>query len=306
MKLSLLSRFLTYQKERFPFLMYIIIISVFSFSAISYSLLCRGVDAFIAPGWFVLCVFNAVIIFFLLRVSDEFKDQEDDANYRKYLPVPRGLIALNELRWIGIGTVALQLGVTGYFEPRMLVLLFGVYAYMFLMYHEFFVKSWLKKHQFWYVVSHMMIIPLVDVFASGFDWFLKDEPAPLGLLLFFAVSFFNGLTLEIGRKIKSPEQEEPGVLSYTFQVGTKRAVYLWLGVLTITYLLTCYACFYVGHAVLSYYILSAVLVLAWIPAVLFLKNPNPKSAKGMEYLSSLWTFTMYLTIGGVPMLSQIF
>lgn len=304
--MNLFSRFLTYQKERFPFLMYLVIISVFSFSAISYSLLCRNEVNFIPLESFVLCVFNAVVIFFLLRISDEFKDKDDDAKYRTYLPVPRGLIKLNELRRIGVFTIVMQIAITTFFEPRILLLLFGVYAYMFLMYHEFFVKSWLKKNQLWYVVSHMMIIPLVDVFASGFDWFLKNESAPMGLLLFFAVSFFNGLTLEIGRKIKSPEYEEPGVLSYTFQVGTKRAVYLWIGVITVTYLLTCYACFYVEHASLSYYILSAVLAAALIPALRFLKNPNQKSAKSMEYLSSLWTFTMYLTIGGVPMLSQIF
>ncbi len=303
---GLFSRFLTYQKERFPFLMYLVIISVFSFSAISYSLLCRGKSEFIALSDFALCVFNAVVLFFLLRVSDEFKDREDDAQFRKYLPVPRGLIALKELRVMGIGTILLQLLITVVFLPKIVLLLVGVYAYMFLMYHEFFVKSWLKKNQFWYVVSHMMIIPLVDVFASGFDWYLSDEPAPLGLLLFFAVSFFNGLTLEIGRKIKSPEQEEPGVLSYTFQVGTKGAVYLWLAVIATTFLLTCWACYYVGHSVISYYVISAVLVLACVPAVLFLRKPNAKSAKQLEYLSSLWTLTMYLTIGGVPMLSQVF
>jgi len=306
MQKPLIQRFYQYQKERFPFLMYLVIISVFSFSAISYSLMCREQTEFITLDLFVLCVFNATAIFFLLRVSDEFKDREDDAKYRQYLPVPRGLIALKELRWIGWFTIVLQFVVTAYFQPKMLLLLVAVYAYLFLMYHEFFVKDWLKKHQFWYVVSHMMIIPIVDVFASGFDWFLKAESAPLGMLLFFAVSFFNGLTLEIGRKIKSPENEEPGVLSYTHQVGTYRAVYLWMTMILFTFLLSCYACYFVGHPAISYLVLSAVLLVALVPAFFFLRRPNSKSAKGMEYLSSLWTFTMYLTIGGVPMLAQLF
>jgi 4-hydroxybenzoate polyprenyltransferase len=254
---------------------------------------------------FALCVFNATVVFFLLRVSDEFKDQEDDAKFRTYLPVPRGLISLKELRWIGVFTILLQFGITAYYQPKMLLLLLAVYAYLFLMYHEFFVKNWLKKHQFWYVVSHMMIIPIVDVFASGFDWFLKAESAPLGMVLFFAVSFFNGLTLEIGRKIKSPENEEPGVLSYTYQVGTYRAVYLWMAVIFVTFLLSCYACYFVGHTMNSYIVLSVVLLFSLVPAFFFLRKPNPKSAKQIEYLSSLWTLTMYLTIGGVPMLTQV-
>jgi len=303
---SLIFRFFKYQKERFPFLLYLLIISVFSFSAISYSLLSRQVQQFITLDSFALCVFNAIIVFFLLRVSDEFKDQEDDSKFRTYLPVPRGLISLHELRWIGLCTIVLQFIVTAFYEPKVLILLFGVYSYLFLMYNEFFVKTWLKKHQFWYVVSHMMIIPIVDVFASGFDWFLKGESAPLGMLLFFAVSFFNGLTLEIGRKIKSPENEEIGVLSYTHQVGTFGAIYLWMAMLLVTFLLSCYACYYVNHPFFYYIILLFVFLLALIPAFLFLKRPNQKSAKGIEYLSSLWTLNMYLIIGGFPMLTQMF
>lgn len=302
---SLFSRMLTYQKERFPLAVYVVIISVFSFSAISYSLLCRGVNNFIPLESFILCVTNALILFFLLRISDEFKDKEDDAQFRSYLPVPRGLVSLGELRWIGFTVVLIQLSLTSYIEPRILWLLLIVYAYMFLMYHEFFAKRWLKKNQFWYVVSHMMIIPLVDVFASGFDWFLAHKPASIGLLLFFGVSFLNGLTLEIGRKIKSPEKEEIGVLSYTFQLGTYRAVYLWMVVIFSTFLGAIVACHFVGHSIYSYAVLSICLLASWVPAILFIKNPNIKRAKGIEYMSSLWTLTLYLTLGGAPMLRQL-
>ena len=53
---------------------------------------------------------------------------------------------------------------------------------------EFFVPEWLKNNQLIYVASHMIIIPLIDVYASGLDWFLEGADAPFGLLFFFAVS----------------------------------------------------------------------------------------------------------------------
>ena len=51
-----------------------------------------------------------VLLFFLqLRIADEFKDYEDDARYRPYRPVPRGLVSLRELAWVGVGAAAIQL-----------------------------------------------------------------------------------------------------------------------------------------------------------------------------------------------------
>ena len=95
---SLFTRFLIYQKERYPFVVYFFLISSFSFSAIAYSRMCRGLIEFISLDKFLVCIFNTILLFFILRILDEFKDQEDDKKYRKYLPVPRGLISLKELK----------------------------------------------------------------------------------------------------------------------------------------------------------------------------------------------------------------
>lgn len=305
MNASLFKRFLTYQKERYPFIGYFFLIGAFSFSAIAYSRLSRGLSEFVSLDKFLVCIFNTVTLFFLLRVLDEFKDRDDDLKYRKYLPVPRGLISLKELQYIGIVTLLLQLTVTLVFFPSMLLLLVMVYGYLFLMSKEFFVRKWLKLNQFWYVTSHMLIIPLVDVFASGFDWFLADVAAPAGLIFFFAVSFMNGIVLEIGRKIKIPEQEEEGVLSYTFQLGTKKAVLLWSLCLTLTLVLASAAAYYAGHPLSSYIALTVCFALCLAPAILFLNGPSLRYSKLIEYSSSLWTFAMYLILGGVPMLLSL-
>ena len=54
--------------------------------------------------------FATAFLFFLqLRIADEFKDFEEDSRYRPYRPVPRGLVRLRELGWLGAAAACLQL-----------------------------------------------------------------------------------------------------------------------------------------------------------------------------------------------------
>ncbi|MBI3238427.1 MAG: UbiA family prenyltransferase, partial [Flavobacteriia bacterium] len=298
--MSFFQRFYIYQKERFPFLVYLFMIGSFSFSAISYSRICRGVEGFVSIDRFLICMFTTTTLFFLLRVFDEFKDHEDDTKYRTYLPVIRGVISLKELRNVGIVVFILQLVVNA-FAPQMYILFSMVIVYLLLMGKEFFISEWLKKHQFWYVTSHMLIIPLVDIYASGTDWLLEGSKAPMGLIYFFLVSFMNGIVLEIGRKIKTLDHEEEGVVSYTKLMGVKMAPSLWILLLWITWALALMASYIAGYGYVSFYVLTSLAIICSIPGILFLTKPNMKASKLMEIASGLWTFGMYLTLGAGPM-----
>ncbi len=304
-KSSLLKRLLIYQKERFPLIAHGILISAFSFSAISYSRISRGLDGFIRWELFLIGIFITITLFLLLRIFDEFKDKEDDALHRKELPVPRGLVSLNELRNIAWIVIIAQLLVILIWIPEMIVLYLLVMGYLSLMGKEFFIADWLKKHPFWYVTSHMLIIPLVDVFASGLDWYLENAAAPFGLLYFFAVSFMNGIVLEIGRKIRSPQKEAPGVLTYTAMLGTSKATWLWILVLFVTLILSIAAAHYAGYALSAFMILGIIFLLCLLPAIFFLKNYSEKSSKYIEYASGIWTIMMYLSLGGIPMVQKL-
>lgn len=300
-----LKRFYTYQNERFPILMHGILISIFTFSAISYSRICRGVAGFIAWETYLIGIFATVSLFFLVRIFDEFKDKEDDAKYRTYLPVPRGLISLSELKYVGIALGIIQLSVLSFFQPRMLWLYLMVIAYLCLMGVEFFVPEWLKARQILYITSHMFIIPLVDVYATGLDWLLADADPSIGLAFFFAVSYMNGLVLEFGRKIRAPHKEEEGVVSYTGLYGTKGGILVWISVLFVTLLLSLAAAYFAGYGWLGYGILIGLFILCATPGFLFLKASTEKLSKFVEYASALWTAGMYLSLGGIPMLNQL-
>ena len=297
-----LNRFRIYLKERFPIFKHILLIATFTFSAIAYSRLCRNAEGFVAFQEYVVTVFMTFTLFFLLRVADEFKDQEDDALHRPYLPVPRGLISLKELKIVAIAVLAMQILVIIFLQFNLWKLYLLVMGYLFLMKKEFFIAEKLKAMPISYMVSHMMIIPLVDCYASGADWMNAGINAPLGLLFFFVVSFLNGTVLEFGRKIRSPEDEEHGVQSYTSIYGTKKAVYIWLGLLVLTGISSVLAASYAGFILAWILIFPFLVMFCALPAILFLISPNSKRAKWIENCSGIWTLCMYLFLGGLPFL----
>jgi len=305
MNTSFLKRFYQYQKERFPFLAHGILISCFTFSAISYSLICRNIDHFIPWHDFIIGIFATITLFFLVRIFDEFKDQEEDRKYRSYLPVPRGLVSLKELKYVGTTVAILQISVILYYQTSMLGLYIIVLIYLALMGVEFFIPHWLKPRQMAYILSHMVIIPLIDIYASGLDWALAHDKPHFGLIYFFCVSFLNGLFLEFGRKIRAPEGEEEGVISYTGLYGTKGGNIRWMMIGCATFIAAVCAMYYAQLPTYAYILLSCSLIVTLIPGILFYQNPTVKRSKNIEYASALWTILLYLNLGGIPMIVQM-
>jgi len=299
-KPSFLSRFLTYQKERFPFLGHGLLIAMFTFSAVAYSRICRGVDGFIDWQDFVVGFIATLGIFLLVRVLDEFKDQEIDALYRQELPVPRGLVTLGELKWVGIATTTIIILSISIQHPSMLWMLGLVLGYLALMTVEFFAHDWLSARPWVYAGSHMIIIPLVDLYASGLDWYLDGARPHFGLLFFFCVSYFNGMVLEVGRKLKSPEAEKEGVVTYSSLYGVNKGSNILMGFLTLTAVMAAVACWYAGLSPISYLVLGLALVVSTIVVTQYKATPVKAKSKRVEIISGIWTLLMYGTLGGIP------
>lgn len=300
-----ITRLYQYQKERFPIVVHIPLIVAFSFSAIGYSRALRSAEGFIPLIDFIACAFTNITMFFMLRVADEHKDKEDDAMYRTYLPVPRGLVTLNEL---GITAWLMFIAATAiniiYF-PGLLWLYVPVMLYLLLMRYEFFVKDWLKQHQVAYILSHMFIIPIADIYASSYDWKLAGAEPSVGLLLFFIVSYINGLILEIGRKMRVESTEEYGVVSYTKLWGIKAAPLIWTGLLLADTTVAWMALQRAQYGSTSFIILIILATISLLPALVFIVKPSKAYAKGIEIISLVWTLAMYLLLGRIPLLIQL-
>lgn len=299
-----MNRWWIYQKERFPLMAHGPLIAAFSASAVSYSALLRGPGE--VPRWesYVVAFLVSLGSFLLLRIADEFKDAEEDARWRPYRPVPRGLVTLRELGRIGIAVGVAQLIVASRLGWPLVGLLVVTWIYFGLMSKEFFARDWLKKRPVVYLFSHMAIMPLVDWFATGCDWVRAGTGMPAGLFWFLAASFFNGVVIELGRKIRSPEQEETGVETYSFLWGRPGAVASWLAAMAATLACALMAAERIGFTSEVAWVLGVLWVGAAVLGWVFLKTLKGKLAKGIEAVAGVWTLALYLTLGVVPLVSQ--
>jgi 4-hydroxybenzoate polyprenyltransferase len=298
---SFISRWWIYQHERFPILAHGLLIAAFSLSAVSFSRLLRVGP--VLPDWKTAVVaFGTSFLFFLqLRIADEFKDFEEDSKYRPYRPVPRGLVTLRELGILWVLTGSVQFVLALWLWPSLLLLLATVWTYLALMSNEFFIGGWLKVHPITYLVSHMVIIPLVDLYATACDWWPAGTGLPTGLAWFLVVSYFNGIVIEVGRKIRAPADEEPGVNTYTVLWGRRNAVLAWLGALVATAVVALGAASQIEFVIPVACVLGVLLAAAGTLAFGFLRVPTSRGGKGIEALSGVWTLLMYLSLGAVPL-----
>jgi len=297
------NRWWIYQRERFPVLAHTPIIAAFSLSAVSYSSLVRNAGRL--PGWkpCTIAFLSSFLFFLQLRLADEFKDFEEDLRYRPYRPVPRGLIKLRELGYVWVVCILVQLALALWLSPRLVVLLIITWTYLACMSKEFFARSWLKQRPITYMVTHMAIMPLVDLYTTACDWIPAGYiRPPRGLLWFLLVSFFNGMVVEIGRKIRSPQDEEHGVETYSQLWGRQNAVVVWLLMMMVTAGFAFAAARGIGFLRPLALLLILLLLIAAAVGAFFLSGTVAGRGKYIEIMSGIWSLLMYLGLGTIPIL----
>jgi len=296
-----MNRWFVYQQERFPLLAHGPLIAAFSACAVSFSSLLRGAPA-PTVGMFFTAFVVCLLMFLQLRIADEFKDAAEDARWRPYRPVPRGLVSLKELRVVFIACAVIQAALVVALEPRLILVLGIAWIYLALMSVEFFCRAWLKKHPVIYLVSHMGIMPLVDFFATSCEWLPRGAGIPAGLGWFLAASFTNGIVIEIGRKLRQPADEEDGVETYSRLWGKSGGAAVWLLALAATLGFATLAASRIGFAIPVLVALSIVFIIALAEALRF--RSTPRSGKAIETTSALWTLVLYLMLGLIPLISK--
>ncbi len=301
----MIDRWWQYQKERFPLMGHGLLVFVLCASALAVSTLLRGQTVFpdteIIAGAFV----SALTLFFHLRIADEFKDREEDLRHRPHLPVPRGLISLRELYIAAIVCGVIQIAIALSIEPALIIILLIVWLYMALMTKEFFLREWLKSRLLVYMLSHMPIIPLIAIYISAFDWLVDKMPPPAGLGWLVIISYFVGIVLEIGRKIRAPDHEISGVTTYSSAWGIHTSSIAWLGALCLASLATLPLAYSISFLVPMAVVMSLVMTTGVWVVIGFIKNPKSESAKWIEHVSAAAILVLYLGIGPLTILFQL-
>jgi hypothetical protein len=305
---GLAARLLAYQAERFPIAGYVPLIAAFTFCSVAYSRLARGAPGFVPLHHLAMGTATALVLFFLLRVLDEHKDADVDAAHRPELPVPRGLVTLAELRRVAIVATVAVLGWNAVAAPVLLgpLALFALWAA--LMTREFFVRDWLRRRAAIYLVTHMAIMPFIDLYTTGVDWLVAggDDRPVRALSLFLMVTFLNGIVIEIGRKLRAPEDERPGVDTYTGAWGVRRAPVVWALALAGSTVTAVLALRLVSDRATLPVVLAAVAALCAAPALAFLARPERAWARRAETASQLWPLATYLALGAGPFVERRF
>ena len=304
-----LGRWVVYQRERFPVVAHGALILAFSSGAVCYAAQLRAAGGVGVPrpaiASLLVAFLSCFFFFFQLRVSDEFKDFEEDSRWRSYRPVPRGLVTLRELGWLGAASAVVQLGLALALSPRLVVPLLVVWVYLALMTREFWLHDWLRDKPVTVLWSHMLIVPLIDLYATSCDWLVADAGRHVigaGLAYFLAASFFNGIVVEIGRKIRSPDDEEQGVQTYSAAWGRTHALAAWIAMMVVTLGAATLAARHIGAGVEVAVILGVLLVVAVYEAIGRARAPRPARGKRIETISGLWTIAMYLSVGVISLL----
>jgi UbiA prenyltransferase family len=296
-----MNRWVVYQRERFPLAAHAPLVAAFSVSAVCFSSVLRGRIA-LPPITALLVAFITSLLFFLqLRLADEFKDRGIDSRYRPYRPVPRGLVTLRELGWVGAGAAAIQAALALALDASMLWILAAAWLYLALMTREFFAGAWLRRRPVVYAASHMLILPLVDLYATACDWWHAGHRPTRGLFWFLAVSYLNGLVIEIGRKTRAAADEEHGVETYSALWGSAGAARAWLVCVALTAVAAWRAAGRIGTAAPMVALLIALIVACAIAATIFVRSGARGSGRRLEVMSAVWTICMYLGLGAAPL-----
>ena len=300
--MTLLGRLWVYQSERFPLKKTVPLLAVFSAASICVSAQLAGRPL---PAWpaFAAGFVVALLLFFQMRVCDEWKDAEDDRLYRPDRPIPRGLIAQSTILVLGALTVPFAALAVWLWHPSALWILLVVWLWLGAMTAEFGVPAWLKGRPILYLVSHMAIMPLIDLLLTSLEW-LPGGGAATALWMFLALSFVNGCVLEIGRKLWAPESEIAGVDSYSSLWGPRRAAVIWLTAVVLSYALLVGIGFATGVGWVTAGIGALALAgCAWA-AMSYRSAPTLAAQERMDTVAGLWVFFCYANAGFLPYLIE--
>ncbi|MEX5727174.1 hypothetical protein Ga0609869_000527 [Rhodovulum iodosum] len=300
--MSLARRLWTYQAERFPLVRTALLVAVFSAASLSVSAHLAG-RALPGPGAYAAGFFCALVLFFQMRAADEVKDHDDDCRFRPERPIPRGLVSLRLIVGIALGLAPLAALAAWAVGMVPLVLLLATWGWLALMSLEFGAPAWLRDRMLVYLVSHMAIMPLMDLFLTSLEWAGAGGPHP-ALALFLALSFVNGCVLEIGRKTWTPENERAGVESYSRLWGPGRAAFAWAGLVAAAGVLLALLGLALSPALAGLFAaLGASGALGALAlARRFAHAPMPGLQKALDAGSGLWVLVCYGAAGVLPML----
>lgn len=266
------ARVWAYLQERFPPVPYTLLVVLFFGSAAAVA---RGLAGGGTTPWAGAAV--VLLVFFHLRVFDEHKDAEADAQAYPDRLLTQGIVTLPLLASLAAGVIFIEAALSAWIGIPALVAWGATFGFTLAMRSEFGLGDWLRDRMVLYAITHNPVTGLLAVFA----WACTGTPWSPEFLAYVGFASFGSLAFEVGRKVNLPAEETPGVPSYTTVLGRGPA----LGLLAACYVLAS-ACVLVLVGVAP-----VALAGALVPAALglgLMLPPASAPAKRVEGGASLY------------------
>jgi 4-hydroxybenzoate polyprenyltransferase len=159
-----MAAWLTYIKERFPIPVYLLLAG---------GIATTGLLVHDGPmSWpaLALGVLGLLLFLGLLRLMDEYKDYDKDRIAHPERPLPRGLLKVATVKKVIHAGALLMLAYGGvaYLYAGIPASVFYLVATLFLwlMFKEFYVGSWLSKYPIVYAITHQVVMLPLVVFCT--------------------------------------------------------------------------------------------------------------------------------------------
>ncbi len=282
-------RFATYLAERFPPVEHGVLIAAFAAgnAFVAQAAVAEGGPILVGPR-LLLAAGVLVLVFFHFRVFDECKDAATDAALQPDRPIQRGVVTLGEVKLAGAIAIAAQFGLVTLLGAEAMGAHVLVVGFSIVMLNEFFVGDWLRPHLFLYAVPHTLSASVIGLFVATAVTGLSVSVLPTAMLL-YALSHWAGFTVfEVARKTHGPEEEKPGVDTYSSLWGPGGAAAANFALIAITGAVAAAAGFPLGLGMAFSIAFGVAVAGLGVASLAYAKAPSARAAKTYYTLSSLF------------------
>ena len=214
--------------ERFPPVAYTLLVGLFTTSA--FALATRQTRSSVSADEALRAGAVVLLVFLHLRLMDEHKDHESDAEAYPERCLSRGVVTLPLLFKLGVLAVVVEAGLAVSLSRSAALAWLACLVFTLLMRFEFGVGRWLNRHLLVYAITHNPVVALLAFFL----WTVAGGAHDRFMGLYIGIVSVGSLAFEIGRKIRLPEEEIVGVESYSSVLGKPNADRLLAGLRLLT------------------------------------------------------------------------
>ena len=296
---NILTKLYLYQKERFPLavLFFTTLSVVLSSAAIVYQN-----DFSFSIHWIgIVLAFSAAIIFmFNVRVLDEIKDYEFDFKHHPERPVQRGLISLKSLFVVNFIFLVILFIISIYSSLLAFLFLLIALIYSLIAGFDFFLGRRIRKRFFLYNILCLLQLLMFQVHLYLILTPKLDFLDSLLYIHFFFV-LVNAGVIEVGRKIKVKSNESSGKDTYSSRMGKKKAIFLFLGIILLSYISFAYIFFSISSFNYLFLISLFILILQMISLIFYIISDKNMAEIFMAGIGILFYLSLHIILffGGI-------